>query len=184
MGIVFYQMLFGKCPFESKSIALLIKLLEKQELHIPHEPKISRTCEQFLRRVLVKDYNHRISWEEIFATYHITDQGELVNKKEPVNGQEGELRATIKGGNKYALKVIIPSSNNNTTTTNSSSTNSNNSTNNTNTSNNFAGSKFGYPTQSPLSANQTLPYTRSSIDGTRDILQSPLLHHKSPLKIN
>jgi serine/threonine-protein kinase ULK/ATG1 len=36
MGIVFYQMLFGKCPFETKSIALLIKLLEKQDLYIPN----------------------------------------------------------------------------------------------------------------------------------------------------
>ena len=27
MGVVFYQMLYGKCPFESKSIAMLIKQL-------------------------------------------------------------------------------------------------------------------------------------------------------------
>lgn len=27
LGIVYFQMLFGKCPFESKSIAMLIKLL-------------------------------------------------------------------------------------------------------------------------------------------------------------
>lgn len=45
MGIVFYKMLFGKCPYESKSIALLIKLLEKQDLEFPSEPKISPVTE-------------------------------------------------------------------------------------------------------------------------------------------
>jgi len=29
LGIVYFQMLFGRCPFESKSIAMLIKLLDK-----------------------------------------------------------------------------------------------------------------------------------------------------------
>jgi len=28
VGVVLYQMIFGKCPFESKSIAKLIKMLE------------------------------------------------------------------------------------------------------------------------------------------------------------
>jgi hypothetical protein len=28
VGVVLYQMVFGKCPFESKSIAKLIKMLE------------------------------------------------------------------------------------------------------------------------------------------------------------
>lgn len=81
MGVVFYQMLFGKCPFESKSIAMLIKQLEVQNLYIPDTPKISSATEDFLRRVLVKDYNQRVSWEDIFSCYHITDQGEIINKK-------------------------------------------------------------------------------------------------------
>lgn len=28
LGVVLFQMIFGKCPFESKSIAKLIKLLD------------------------------------------------------------------------------------------------------------------------------------------------------------
>lgn len=43
LGVVLYQMLFGKCPFESKSIAKLIKLLEEENVVIPDYPKISPT---------------------------------------------------------------------------------------------------------------------------------------------
>lgn len=75
MGVVFYQMLFGKCPFESKSIAMLIKQLEVQNLYIPENPRISSVTQDFLRRVLVKDHNQRISWDDIFNTYHITSDG-------------------------------------------------------------------------------------------------------------
>lgn len=63
LGVVLYQMVFGKCPFESKSIAKLIKMLEDEDVHIPEYPKISSTLEKMLRRILVKDYNHRIDWK-------------------------------------------------------------------------------------------------------------------------
>lgn len=43
LGVVLYQMLFGVCPFESKSIAKLIKMLEDQDVTIPEFPKISVT---------------------------------------------------------------------------------------------------------------------------------------------
>lgn len=41
LGVVLFQMLYGKCPFESKSIAKLIKQLDEQDLVIPEAPKIS-----------------------------------------------------------------------------------------------------------------------------------------------
>lgn len=43
LGVVLFQMLFGKCPFESKSIAKLIKMLEDEDVVIPDYPKISPT---------------------------------------------------------------------------------------------------------------------------------------------
>lgn len=57
MGVVYYKMLFGRCPYESRSIALLIKLLEKQELEFPGDVRISGASEEFLRRVIVKNSN-------------------------------------------------------------------------------------------------------------------------------
>lgn len=74
VGVVFYQMMFGKCPFESKSIAKLIKMLEDEDVRIPDSPKISPTSEKLLKRILVKDYNNRIDWEEFFK-YTITESG-------------------------------------------------------------------------------------------------------------
>ncbi len=60
LGVVLYQMLFGKCPFESKSIAKLIKLLEEENVVIPDYPKISPTLEKLIRKMLVKDFLNRI----------------------------------------------------------------------------------------------------------------------------
>jgi serine/threonine-protein kinase ULK/ATG1 len=71
IGVVLYQMVFGKCPFESKSIAKLIKMLEDEDVVIPEYPKISPTLEKLLKRILVKDYNNRIDWKEMFE-YTIT----------------------------------------------------------------------------------------------------------------
>ncbi len=76
VGVVLYQMLFGKCPFESKSIAKLIKMLEDEDVVIPDYPKISPTLEKLLRRILVKDHNNRIDWKEFFE-YTITESGEI-----------------------------------------------------------------------------------------------------------
>jgi hypothetical protein len=69
-------MLFGKCPFESKSIAKLIKMLEDEDVVIPEFPKISPTLERLLKRILIKDYNNRIDWKEMFE-YTITETGEI-----------------------------------------------------------------------------------------------------------
>ena len=76
VGVVLYQMIFGRCPFESKSIAKLIKMLEDEEVVIPDYPKISPTLEKLLKRILVKDYNFRIDWEEFFK-FTITEAGEI-----------------------------------------------------------------------------------------------------------
>lgn len=74
LGVVLYQMLFGKCPFESKSIAKLIKMLEDEDVVVPDYPKISPTLEKLLRKMLVKDFTNRIEWKEIFE-YTITEGG-------------------------------------------------------------------------------------------------------------
>lgn len=62
LGVVLFQMIYGRCPFESKSIAKLIKLLDEENLSIPEQPKISPNLEKLLKRMLVKDFNTRIDW--------------------------------------------------------------------------------------------------------------------------
>lgn len=41
-------------------------MLEEDEVLIPDYPKISPTLDKLLRRILVKDYNNRIDWKELF----------------------------------------------------------------------------------------------------------------------
>lgn len=60
LGVVLFQMVYGRCPFESKSIAKLIKMLEEEDVVIPEMPKVSVNLERLLRRMLIKDYNNRI----------------------------------------------------------------------------------------------------------------------------
>jgi serine/threonine-protein kinase ULK2 len=60
LGVVLFQMVFARCPFESKSIAKLIKLLEEEDLAIPTDIKISTHLEKLLRKMLVKDFTVRI----------------------------------------------------------------------------------------------------------------------------
>lgn len=51
-------------------------MLEDEDVVIPDYPKISPTLEKLLKRILVKDYNNRIDWKEIFD-YTITESGEI-----------------------------------------------------------------------------------------------------------
>lgn len=41
LGVVLFQMIYGRCPFESKSIAKLINMLNEEDIKIPETPKIS-----------------------------------------------------------------------------------------------------------------------------------------------
>lgn len=66
LGVVLFQMVYGKCPFESKSIAKLIKLLDEEDLIFPETPKISLTLRDLLKKMLVKDHNGRMDWPDIF----------------------------------------------------------------------------------------------------------------------
>ena len=60
LGVVLYEMVFGYCPFQSKSIAKLIQILQSDEVKFPC--KIPSSVEGILRRMLVKDPAKRIDW--------------------------------------------------------------------------------------------------------------------------
>jgi serine/threonine-protein kinase ULK/ATG1 len=95
LGVVLFQMLFGKCPFESKSIAKLIKLLDEEELIFPETPKISATIKELLKRMLFKDHTARIDWPEIFE-YVITESGEILPPKGRTVLNEFQLRSSMR----------------------------------------------------------------------------------------
>jgi len=121
VGVVLYQMIFGKCPFESKSIAKLIKMLEEDDVRIPDTPKISPTLDKLLRRILVKDYNNRLDWKELFE-YTVTETGEIYppGVTPGLTPQYG-LRNSIRNSTGYGVGNINFNNNNNTNNNNSSS---------------------------------------------------------------
>jgi len=66
LGVVLYEMLFGICPFEDKSLAGLIYQIDKKPLSFPREiNNISQSTENLLRRMLVLDHRNRIDWNEL-----------------------------------------------------------------------------------------------------------------------
>jgi len=66
LGVVLYEMLFGICPFEDKSLAGLIYQIDKKPLAFPREiNNISQSTENLLRRMLVLDHRNRIDWNEL-----------------------------------------------------------------------------------------------------------------------
>jgi serine/threonine-protein kinase ULK/ATG1 len=56
-------MLFGICPYQSKSIAMLISTISNNDITIPLEiNQITEKTQNLLRKLLTKDYFRRLSW--------------------------------------------------------------------------------------------------------------------------
>lgn len=67
IGCLFYEGLFGKAPYSSKTLQeLLDKVSSKQKIEIPRHSKISSACEDLLTRLLQHDPKNRITFEEFF----------------------------------------------------------------------------------------------------------------------
>lgn len=61
-------MLFGVCPFESNSIAMLISTINSTDVTMPLDlHPVSGKTQSLLKKLLTKDYFRRISWIELFA---------------------------------------------------------------------------------------------------------------------
>lgn len=69
IGVVFYQMLFGKLPFPAGNLEELktkVKFHSGQNLRIPFGSEISPMAEDLLKRMLEVDVDKRITWNEFF----------------------------------------------------------------------------------------------------------------------
>ena len=84
LGVMLYEMLFGKCPFEGKNIAQLIDLIKEYEIKFPPEFKISESTTRLICRMLTRDSNKRIEWEGISEA--LQNPGLLIKKTPlPIN---------------------------------------------------------------------------------------------------
>ncbi len=66
LGVVLFEMLFGKCPFEARDIEALKVLIKNSRLIIPkHINNISQNTETLLKKMLVYDFHKRSTIREI-----------------------------------------------------------------------------------------------------------------------
>jgi serine/threonine protein kinase len=66
IGMMYYEMLFGKTPWPARDKNSLIRNITELPLKFPYEKPISPSAMDFLKRCLVVDEFKRISWDEIF----------------------------------------------------------------------------------------------------------------------
>jgi serine/threonine-protein kinase ULK/ATG1 len=67
LGVILFEMLYGYCPFESRSIASLINTIETQSVQVPANIPVSERTQTLIKRMLAKDYFRRIGWVELFG---------------------------------------------------------------------------------------------------------------------
>lgn len=66
IGIIFFEMLTGRTPFQAKNIYELIRKIENDKIKIPSKFNLSETCTELLTSLLQKNPDKRISWEDFF----------------------------------------------------------------------------------------------------------------------
>ena len=66
IGIIMYQMLVGKPPYNAKTFYQLVKMIDKYKPQLPNGLFVSPECSDLLFSLLVKEPIHRITWENFF----------------------------------------------------------------------------------------------------------------------
>ena len=79
LGVLFYEMLFGKTPYNSNKLENLIHIISTEEVTFPIDGISNKTL-KLLKKMLTKDYFRRISWIELFKYYQIDEFGNYIEK--------------------------------------------------------------------------------------------------------
>lgn len=66
IGIILYELLLGKYPYNANNHIELIKEIDNKDLTIPMSLLISNDCKNLIVGLLQKNHEKRISWEEFF----------------------------------------------------------------------------------------------------------------------
>jgi serine/threonine protein kinase len=95
LGCVLYEMLFGACPYEEKTLAKLVNLIETSEVKFPLAHKVSKETEKLVGRLLSKNPESRIGWEELFEAH--LSEAERLEKRDlsPPERRTGELEMRL-----------------------------------------------------------------------------------------
>lgn len=64
--MMFYEMLFGKAPWNCRDVNSLLKGIKTTPLRFPYDKPISDNTKDFIKKCLIVDEKERVSWEDIF----------------------------------------------------------------------------------------------------------------------
>lgn len=99
VGVSFYELLFGKFPFNAMSQPALLQDIKKHEgSKLPIDKSInhiSADCEDLLRRTLTYDTKRRMTWNEFFNHKIFNDNKPNPNSMQPLLDNGGKNRNLI-----------------------------------------------------------------------------------------
>ncbi|KAM3130266.1 hypothetical protein pb186bvf_017661 [Paramecium bursaria] len=84
IGMMFYEMLFGKTPWSCRDMNSLLRNIKSQPLKFPYERPVTDAIKNCLRRCLTVDEQQRIGWNELFSN-------EIFSKKQQVTQNQTQL---------------------------------------------------------------------------------------------
>jgi len=67
IGVIFYELLTGRPPYNAKTHYELQKKIENNPIYLPKILPLSSECTDLIHKLLQKDSNKRISWDNFFS---------------------------------------------------------------------------------------------------------------------
>ncbi|KAM3143603.1 hypothetical protein pb186bvf_004365 [Paramecium bursaria] len=86
LGIIFYEILYGRRPWIFDSMTNMISIIENQQLQFPESPQVRQETKILIKQMLALNEQDRISWEELFQHPYFNQQSEQIqNLSNPIN---------------------------------------------------------------------------------------------------
>ncbi len=102
IGIILYEMIVGQPPYKARNHYELVQKIETSTIYIPKSIEVSNDCKDLIYKLLQKEPDKRISWNEFFQHFWIT--GDIVLNSLRKN-YENELDELLD-----SLDLTLPSS--------------------------------------------------------------------------
>ena len=96
VGVILYEILTGKFPITPKTLYHLPQQLADLEIKIPSDIIISDECKDLINRLLIKDPNQRIEWNDFFTHKWFLINEIIEEKKKIVDNENNILEAAEK----------------------------------------------------------------------------------------
>jgi serine/threonine protein kinase len=113
VGIILYEMLTGYPPYKVKTIYNLIKSIDQNKINLPKKISITDECNDLLFKLLIKEPEDRIEWEDFFKHpwlfLEFTTESMIVeNKMLDFSISESLPRISILEEKKNNNKIFLP----------------------------------------------------------------------------